>query len=125
MARSVLLKQADKTPLQLAFFATSKDALLAKVLHNYFSAIRDAFPNEWSENPKKYLLRKTAGYVALLMVFKWDWETRASKSKDASYEAYLELGKRLRVNSLEKEITSANFGSSEGGAKELAKFMWG
>jgi DGQHR domain-containing protein len=122
--RGQALDEVKSLPLR-ELYATKQDALLAKVLDNYFSAIRDTYPDEWSGNPKKYMLRKTAGYLALLMIFKWDWDTRASTSKDASHEAYLKVAQRLRSNSGGRELTSANFGSSEGGAKELAKFMWG
>jgi len=117
------LEPDDSLPLR-QLYMRGEDAVIAKVMNNYFSGIREEFPEEWTRNPKKYLLRKTAGYVALLMIFKRDWDERAAELKDASQEAYRELAKRLRENSKGKEITSTNFGSSEGGAKDLADFLW-
>ncbi len=114
----------DETLPLRAYYIKKQDDLIAKILHNFFSAVRNNFPNEWSQDPKKYILRKTAGYLALLLVFKWDWQNRVNKSKDASFEAYQEVAASLRKNSRAKELSSTNFASNEQGAKKLAEFLY-
>lgn len=104
-------------------FVDRKDELVAKILKNYFSAMRKAFPKEWDENPKAYLLRKTAGFSAMIIIFKRLWSQLEGRPKDVSFEAFYKFAQEMKERAGTWELTSANFGSSEQGAKKLADLL--
>jgi DGQHR domain-containing protein len=105
-----------------SLYLKEKDDVIAKILKNYFLAAQAAFPHEWDEDPKKYLLRKTAGFSALITVFKEIWP-ELERSGDASFAAFEAIFKRLKRNATKYQLTSHVFGSSEQGAKRLANLL--
>lgn len=105
------------------FYIAKEDAVIAKIMENYFSAVAEVFPVEWSERPKEFLLRKTAGYSALMTVLHTLWDREIAKSKDASREKFVPIVRRLKAGLANKPITSETFGSSEHGAKALANAL--
>ncbi|HRV50782.1 MAG TPA: DGQHR domain-containing protein [Saccharofermentans sp.] len=62
------LNDIDKR-LLWAFYEERREDMLYKILFNYFSSIRDAFPEEWKD--KKSILVKTTGYNAFMYVFQY------------------------------------------------------
>ena len=73
-----------------------EDAIIAKIMDNYFGAIAEVFANEWSANPKDFLLRKTAGYSALITVLLKIWDREIAPAKSASRESFLLIAHRLK-----------------------------
>ena len=49
------------------FYVYSEEETIYIMLLNYFTAIKDIFPNDWNDN--KALLAKTSGYSALMKLF--------------------------------------------------------
>ena len=93
-------------------------------MENYFTAVAEEFKNEWTENPKEFLLRKTAGYSALMTVLKELWNKKISKTHDASQDYFKSVAKKMREGLGGRPLTSSEFGSSEQGAKTLSKILY-
>lgn len=103
-------------------FIQEKDFAIARILHEYFSAIRNEFHEEWDVQPEKYLLRKTVGFSALITVFEniWDKEIREF-DKAAAYFAKKAVVFKKNLDG--KPLTSGYFPSSEKGASQIAEIM--
>jgi len=112
----------DSLPFR-ELYRRREDGIIAKVMENYFGAISEVFAEEWSQNPQAYLLRKTAGYSALITVLNNVWSTEIGPKGKATREAFLSIARRLKKGLDGRLITSAEFGSSEQGAKELANTL--
>lgn len=115
--------KADPTCPFNSFYIDGKDALIGKILTNYFGAISEVFNNEWYENPNAYVLRKSVGYTALMKVLKTVWQKEIATTKNASRESFIAVAKALRNSLRNQELTSENFGSSGSGADKLAAAM--
>lgn len=102
------------------FYIGKEDGVIAKILENYFLAISEVFPEEWSEQPKNFLLRKTAGYSALITVLNEIWRRKICITNDASKETFIGIALELKNGIGGKPITSDVFPSNEQGAKMLA-----
>lgn len=118
----IQLPPDDTLPFR-KFYLKGEDPIIAKIMENYFGAISEVFPEEWSNNPKDYLLRKAAGYSALVTVLHTIWDTEISSKKAATREAFLPIARQLKSGVKNTLITSKNFGSSEAGAKDLANAL--
>lgn len=46
-------------------FIDSKDAEIAKIIFNYFNAVKSMWPSAWNENTPGNILNKTTGFTAL------------------------------------------------------------
>ena len=47
------------------YFIANNDAIIAKIIHNCFNALRTVFPEEW-EHPNDYILWKTTGFLGIM-----------------------------------------------------------
>lgn len=47
------------------YFKEKQDAVILKILLNYFNAVNNVFNDEWND-PKRYILSKTVGFSALM-----------------------------------------------------------
>ena len=106
-------------------YIRKEDAIIAKIVENYFAAVAQVFPNEWTLQPKRFLLRKTAGYSALMTVLQEIWPTAIAPKNEATRGVFLPVVHHLKEQLAGRAITSEEFGSSEQGAKALAEAMLG
>ncbi len=118
------LAEDDKCPLR-EFFLAGKDATIARILHEYFSAIRNTFNEEWQAKPEEYLLRKTVGFAALTKAFIEIWDRSKVTDPKSAADFFSNISTMFRKNLGERRLTSAYFGSSEKGAKELSDALTG
>lgn len=116
------LAHDDSLPFR-QFYLKGEDSVIAKIVENYFSAVAEVFPREWDKQPKDFLLRKTAGYSALITVLHSIWQSDIARKKDATRETFLPIVHRLKKGVEGKPITSEVYGSSEQGAKALANAL--
>ncbi|CAB3770236.1 DGQHR domain-containing protein [Paraburkholderia solisilvae] len=105
------------------YYNEGNDGVIAKVLENYFGAIAEIFPEEWTEAPDKFVIRKSVGYTALMRVLKLVWEREIVITNDASRNAFLVVARQLKANIGNVPLTSESFGSSGGGAVRLAEAL--
>lgn len=103
-------------------FIEEKDSAIARILHEYFSAIRKEFYNEWVKDPENYLLRKTVGFSALITVFEKIWDKNIRKPDEAARYFALKAAE-FKKNLNGKLLTSEEFPSSEKGASKIARIM--
>lgn len=101
-------------------YINKEDPVIAKVMENYFGAISEIFQEEWFDNPKEYLLRKTAGYSALITVLDEIWHHEIAAKNSAKREVFLSIAQRMKIGLKGMPITSQKFASNEQGAKALA-----
>lgn len=103
-------------------FIEEKDFAIARILHEYFSAIQHEFREEWDMQPEKYLLRKTVGFSALITVFEKVWNKDIRKFEEAAV-FFAEKAAEFKKNLNKKPLTSEYFPSSEKGASQIAAIM--
>ena len=103
-------------------FIEEKDFAIARILHEYFSAVRNEFKEEWEYHPEKYLLRKTVGFSALITVFENIWN-KDIRSFEESAKFFAQKSSEFKKNLKGYSLTSDIFPSSEKGASVIANIM--
>lgn len=61
--------QYDQTPLR-ALWVNGRDSDIAKILLQYFEAVRDRWPEAWASRERGHILPRTNGFRALMRLFK-------------------------------------------------------
>lgn len=122
--KDIPLSSDDKCPLR-DFYLDEKDAAIARILHEYFSAIRDQFEQEWIYQPEEFLLRKTVGFAALTKAFIKIWDKNKVIDPETAKKYFSEVASNFKKNLGGRSLTSANFASSEKGAQDLANAFLG
>ena len=105
------------------YFAANQDPLIARILHEYFRAVKTTFSVEWDLEPEKHLLRKTVGFSALTKAFVAIWDAEKMTDPIKAYEYFLVCAQKFKANLAGKPLTSEAFGSSEKAAKQMADFF--
>lgn len=128
-----VLKENDR-PFN-AFFIKGRDELILKAMNSYFSAIAEAFPEQWAiENyvndagaAKKPapVFRRTVGYEALMRVLTAIWPSIKEENVGLDQSYFYERAQKLRENVGSNPMTTAEFGSSSADAGRLSKLLLG
>ena len=113
------LADDPRCPLR-KFFLEEKDEVIGKILKNYFQAIQINFGEEWSENPKNYLLRKTVGFSALIKVLYELLPNMLNVEKNVSLEAFNTIFKNAKINLGNDPFGLSKYSSSEAEARRMA-----
>ncbi len=126
--RSEDIPKDDNLPFN-AFWRKNRDDLILTAMTNYFSAIRDVFPEEWDyraylrregeEKTYTPVLRRTVGYEALMRALEMIWPD-AKASARIDYGFFLEKAMQFKTNSMGVARTTEKFGSSSADAGRLA-----
>ena len=113
----------DNTNLVLRkYYKNSQDSVIAKILMNYFSAAREIFIKEWSDD--KYILTKTTGYSGMIKALKVlipQGETNGDLSKQYFLKVFNKLKDTLKLNN--EELTSEYFPSGAVGETKLSNYL--
>jgi DGQHR domain-containing protein len=98
----------------------AKDA--AKVLSNYWNAIRDLIPEAFA-SPYKYLIQRTVGAYTMHLVFPYVFD-HCVRQTQYSVEAFLEVLKETGINSDEwrKEV-AGSYGGMQGFKKFAERYI--
>lgn len=126
-----LVRESDK-PFN-AFFLNNKDELILQAMTNYFSAVRDVFPEQWNyrsyinedgkpRDPPTPILRKTVGYEALMRALTLVWP-EVKERGSVSYEVFRPIVERFKAHTDGVLLDSTTFGSSGGSASRLAQLL--
>jgi len=101
------------------YYIEEKDEFILKVLLNVFSAIEEAFPEEWN-NPKDYILSKTTGYTAIISALPAIFKIGEDK-KNLSKEFFLDIFNKLKINLISegKKLNSENYSPNKIGEDKL------
>lgn len=109
---SKLIKYILWTP-----FVENEDKFLYTVLKDYFSAVRETYPNDWEDTTK--ILTKTTGYTALMKVFVVLYKLgleQGKLTKNFFGEYFVKAKERGEV----KDFISLHYSPGRIGEKDLA-----
>ena len=104
------------------YYIDEKDAVIAKILINYFQAAKDVFIQEWVDD--SYILTKTTGYSALIRALKIlvpYGEQIGDLSKDLFKQIFVKV--KTVLSNENKTLTSEFFPSGGVGEKALADYI--
>lgn len=112
---------SDKFPFR-KLFADNNDVTIAKILYNYFNAVRSKWPEAWESS--KYLLSKNNGFRALMKYLR-DIYTEASSNNTTvpTAEIFFKYFESFEIRS--EEFTPQNFKLGESGMNEFYKYLSG
>jgi len=106
------------------YFIIGDDQSLLKITRNFFTAAAKTFKTEWEDEEGQFVIRKTVGYTALIIVLRHilDEAFRQKNLTEAFFEMQFE---KLKQNLGAKPLTADEFPSSGAGAIKLAKALLG
>ena len=116
------LRPDDKLALR-KYFIKNNDAVILKILINYFGAIKKAFPNEWDDT-SNYILTKTVGFSGAMKALNYIiplGEKRKQLSESFFYSIIEQFKNDLRNRDMKLIID--DFPSSGGGSQKLAEMI--
>lgn len=107
------------------YFIREEDEVIYKVVFNYLSAVRDVFPNEWTDS-KGHILSKTTGFGALMIAL-YPLCLAGKQHGHLNYEFFRsEVGKFAQnLSKRNLRLTSQDFPSNEAEQKKLADVFLG
>ncbi len=106
------------------FYIERRDDAIKKILVNYFSTVRDVFPEDWL-NPAG-ILSKTTGYRALMVELRQlliEGMKTGNLSKDFFMPVLSKARGRLELS--RNRLTVQDFGAGEDAARQLWQVMFG
>ena len=118
----ITLENDDTLPFR-KYFIEDKDEVILKILLNCFYALRNVFPEEWSQ-PKDFILWKTTGFNAVVDSLKTIIPI-GIKQKRLTHEFFNEVFTRFKDTLNERSIvlTSDFFGSGESETTKLKNLI--
>lgn len=116
------LEQDERCVLR-KYFINEKDAVIYKIMLNLFSAVRNAFPEEWS-NPNQFIISKSIGFGAVIKAFPEIYNLGVQNNKltqEFLTDVFLRFREYLDKNNI--GLTSEHFGSNEQARTQLANHI--
>ncbi|HBB6244369.1 TPA: DGQHR domain-containing protein [Escherichia coli] len=103
------------------YFIEENDAVIQKIILNYFNAISNVYPVEWN-TPREYYLSKLTGYAALMKVFPVIY-SKGIKEKTLNYDFMLSEVSKIKRNLAARGINfkAGEFGTNESEINKLVK----
>ncbi len=124
MARYGKLLEMDyngKFPFR-KFFIDNNDVTIAKILYNYFNAVKNKWPDAWDDG--RYLLSKNNGFRALMKYLKNIYgEVSSNGMEIPSAEMFSRYFESFEIRA--EEFTPTNFKLGESGMNEFYKYLSG
>lgn len=116
----IKLLDDDSTPLRY-YFINNEDQIIYKIISNAFKALRDTFPEEWS-NPDQYILSKTTGYGAVIGALK-QLIKEGRYNKNLTYDFFMIVFMNFKqyLNKNRIQLTSEFYKSNEHEQARLSK----
>lgn len=125
MLRGERLEKASETDsFRLIFrnlFIEDKDTIIAKVVHNYFDAVRQKWPNAWDSRDQGMILNKTNGFRALMRLLTRSYLRFAKPGDMVSKEKFFQLFDKVKTADAFFNVEEFKPGTS--GEKDLADYL--
>ena len=105
------------------FFISNNDAIILKILINYFSAVKKVFPEEWIDT-KDYILTKTVGFSGVIQAL--NIIVPIGEKNNQLTESFFERIFEQLKEDLKKEgkkLTISDFPSNGAGTKDLTDMI--
>lgn len=113
---------ADPRCIFRKYFLEDRDEFIVYALGNYFSAVKQVYPNAWA-NPGAYALRRTVGFAALMKALETVWTETVVPAGEPTLEVFLSNVSRFPDRVPEGSLREIK--SSGGAAVALAKQFLG
>jgi hypothetical protein len=102
-------------------FIEDKDLSIARIVGNYFDAVRERWEGGWNFRGEGRMLNKTNGFRALMRILPRAYLYFASPGDVVSKDKFAELFRRVEVDDDYFSVERFKPGSS--GEKDLAEFL--
>lgn len=99
-------------------FVLSEDKFIFTILRDYYSAIREIYPEQWNDRTK--ILTKTTGYTALMEVFE-KLVRKGFEEGNLTKEFFKKYFEKAKVSGKLKDFTSTNYNPGGMGERALSK----
>lgn len=105
------------------YFIREKDAVILKILINYFTAFKKEFPEEW-EDTNRYILTKTVGFSGMMQALN-ELVPIGESRRQLSEQFFLRIAKQFKVDLHKsgKWLIIDDFQTSGKGSALLAKMI--
>jgi len=119
-------EELRKAPLR-NFFVTGKELDIAEILHNYFSAVRDKWPNSWSDvSRSSNLLPKSNAFKALMKFLREDVYLQATGGISGEIPSVSKFARFFTdIDLRDDDFTTRNFVPGSGGQSTFLKMLRG
>jgi DGQHR domain-containing protein len=114
-------KELFKCPLR-NMFIDDRDIDIAKIVNNYFLAVRQRWPTAWDERGRGYILNRTNGFKALMQVFRRAYLQVAAPGDVPSQQKFYE---RIfsGIDARDTDFTTENFPPGSSGESRLVRVL--
>jgi DGQHR domain-containing protein len=102
-------------------FIEDKDTTIAKIVHNYFDAVREKWRTAWDSRDQGMILNKTNGFRALMRLLPRSYLRFAKPGDMVSKDKFSQLFARVEVEDFYFNVD--NFKPGTSGEKDLADFL--
>ena len=104
-----------------SWFMNGEDALIARTLWNYFSAVAERWNDAWESTDRGMILHRTTGFAALMRVLPSIWSRLDVVSKPPSTAAFLQHLRRVELEN--EDFSSDRFKPGSSGEGDLVKAL--
>lgn len=105
-------------------FIDGKDIEIISLAFNYFSAVRDRWPDAWAERGRGFMLNRTNGVRALLRFFRHAYTSVAHPGDAVSRQKFLDRV-FLPIGLSDADFTTENFPPGTSGEAKLYRILRG
>jgi DGQHR domain-containing protein len=100
-------------------FIENKDEVIAKIVDNYFSAIRRRWTVAWDEIKPEMILNRSTGFIALMRFFRDAYLSINKIGSIVSQDEFYQLFKKIDIGS--KDFNREEYRPGSGGQADLYK----
>lgn len=112
-----------KRPLRNLFVA-GEDVAIIQLVYNYFTAVKERWPDAWNERGQGFILNRTNGIRALLRFFRVAYTRVAAPGDNVSAQKFLNNVFR-QVPLKDEDFTVENFAPGTSGEARLFRVLRG
>lgn len=113
-------KELATRPLR-NLFIDKEDALIAKIIWEYFKAVEIKWPNAWKLVEPQMILNKSTGFIALMNLFRDLYVKIGRIGEVVSTEDYIKYFDKVKL--VDKDFNRTNFIPGSGGQSSLYKTL--
>lgn len=98
-------------------FINEEDLKIAKIIWNYFDAVKNRWPNAWTKVEMEMILNRSTGFIALMRFLKDVYIKLRSKAEIPSKEDF--LGILMKIDIKDSDFNRINYIPGSGGQSKL------
>lgn len=113
-------EKLNKHPFQ-HLFVEGKDYDITDIIWNFFSAVKDKWPNTWESRERGVMINRTNGYRALMRYLIHLFNTKFKKDYVPTVDEFIDVLKSVSID--EKDITAETFPPGTSGESKFYKAL--